>query len=65
MNLRSYSLSSLELVAGEGEKGSSGMSLEMETKMIDMFKALKISDNPLLTDRLLKLAVELKTLNES
>lgn len=50
---------------GEVEKGFTGMSLEMETKMIDVFKTQKMSDNPLLTDRLLKLAVEIKTLNES
>ena len=47
------------------EKGSFGMNLEMETKMIDMMKTQKISDNKILSDRLLKLAEEMKNLNES
>ncbi|XP_057377316.1 uncharacterized protein LOC130698644 [Daphnia carinata] len=49
----------------EPEKGASGMTLELEETMKNMMKSQKLSDNPTLTDRLLKLIVEVKALNNS
>lgn len=47
----------------EPEKGASGMTLELEETMKNMMKNQKLSDNPTLTHRLLKLIVEVKALN--
>ncbi|KAK4001914.1 hypothetical protein OUZ56_003779 [Daphnia magna] len=47
----------------EPEKGASGMTLELEETMKNMMKSQKLSDNPTLTHRLLKLIVEVKALN--
>ncbi|KAI9561519.1 hypothetical protein GHT06_012478 [Daphnia sinensis] len=47
----------------EPEKGASGMTLELEETMKNMMKSHKLSDNPTLSDRLLRLIVEVKALN--
>ncbi|KAI9561522.1 hypothetical protein GHT06_012481 [Daphnia sinensis] len=47
----------------ETVKGESGFSLELEETMKNMAANRKLSDNPMLTDRLVKLISEVKALN--
>jgi hypothetical protein len=49
----------------EKVKGESGMSLDVEESMRNMMSSQKLSDNPVLTDRILRLIDEVKTLNGS
>ncbi|KAK4001916.1 hypothetical protein OUZ56_003781 [Daphnia magna] len=47
----------------EPVKGETGFSLELEETMKNMMATRKLSDNPILTDRLVKLISEVKDLN--
>lgn len=49
----------------EPEKGASGMSLELEESMKNMVTSTKLSNNPVLSNRLLRLILEVKALNSS
>jgi hypothetical protein len=46
-------------------KGQVGMSVEMEEMMKTLMASYKLSDNPILSDRILKLMDEVKALNHS
>jgi hypothetical protein len=57
----------LNFLVADGEivKGASGMSVEAEELMKTTMLSKKLSDNVVLTDRLIKLIDEVKALNDS